>query len=608
MNNNYYIAYNPLTYSLMDIISSTDLSPCSIISYLTGKDVTKLNRDNYLDYTVFLNTFQRKGLVETLAIESYALVYIANQIAKVKKRSKIFLIDGKRKNFKDVISTMNSLPKGVFITTMSSNFPTAAVIAIVLNHAKIPVVIGGIHVSTTPEDVDLYIRKYCPFPELISIVKGAGDFEVISEVIKNIDNFSLKKEYSGHLMVENRTWGNENNIEFMEPLKIPVLNKLPVINKTGIRNFKINPVTPYVGCPFSCKFCSISTLPKKQRKFIIRDADDFIAELLYIQKNKIDLTNRYFFFLPDNLLFGGEKLKYLLDKIIASRLKINYAAQISIEVADDSYLLKKLRLSGATHFFIGLESLDIDNLKYIDKNVTKKIIKSKKSVAQYYSEKIKKIQSFGISIHASFVFGLPYDYFKSLNNHTGIDVALFCLENKIGIQPSSLTDLPGSILFELSHKNKNYLYGGKGSMEYFVSLCLTDLGETNRHPPDSLYNSPLVVAFLAYEAVKLVGHPKKAIKNSFSSALKSFLNPTKQGSSNIYERMQDSLCSFISQVAVSLYKVQGESLGYTQNGISGVFERLYGNEKNPYIREIFKLYVKQFETPPASILYKYLSI
>ncbi len=145
-------------------------------------------------------------------------------------------------------------------------------------------------------------------------------------------------------------------------------------------------------------------------------------------------------------------------------------------------------------------------------------------------------------------------------------------------------------------------------MEYFVSLCLTDLGETNRHPPDSLYNSPLVVAFLAYEAVKLVGHPKKAIKNSFSSALKSFLNPTKQGSSNIYERMQDSLCSFISQVAVSLYKVQGESLGYTQNGISGVFERLYGNEKNPYIREIFKLYVKQFETPPASILYKYLSI
>ncbi len=608
MDNNYYIAYNPLTYSLMDIINNESLSPYSIISYLTGKDAKKLNKDNYLDYTVFLNSLQRKGLVETLAIESHALVYIANQIAKIKNRSKIFLIDGKRKNFKDVISMMNSLPKGVFITAMSSNFPTAATISIVLNYAKIPVIIGGIHVSTSPEDVDFYIRKYCPYPELISIVKGAGDFEVISEVLKNIDSSSLKKEYSGSLMVENRTWGNDKNIEFMKPLKIPVLNKLPFIKKTGIRNFKINPVTPYVGCPFSCKFCSISTIPKKQRKFIIRDADDFIAELLYIQKKKIDLTNRYFFFLPDNLLFGGKKLKQLLNKIIESRLKINYAAQISIEVADDNDLLKKLRLSGATHFFIGLESLDLDNLKYIDKNITNRIIKSKKSVSEYYSEKIKKIQSFGISIHASFVFGLPYDYFKSLNNHTGIDVASFCLKNNIGIQPSSLTDLPGSILFELSHKNKNYLYGSKGSMEHFVSLCLTDLGETNRHPPDSLYNSPLVVAFLAYESVKVVGHPKAAVINSFSSALKSFLNPTKQGADNIYDRMQDSLCSFISQVAVSLYKSQGDSLGYTQNGVLGIFERLYDNEKNPYVRKIFKTYVKQFKVPPKSILSKYLSI
>ena len=83
-------------------------------------------------------------------------------------------------------------------------------------------------------------------------------------------------------------------------------------------------------------------------------------------------------------------MEAILDGIIERELKVDFAAQISIEVVLDDKLLKKLRLAGATHFFIGFESLDIRNLEYIGKPILKNIRKSGLSVSQYYAEQITK--------------------------------------------------------------------------------------------------------------------------------------------------------------------------------------------------------------------------
>jgi radical SAM superfamily enzyme YgiQ (UPF0313 family) len=336
-------------------------------------------------------------------------------------------------------------------------------------------------------------------------------------------------------------------------------------------------------------------MPQKYKSVQFRNPDDFVSELRYYQKGSVDFKNRYYFFTPDNLFSNKKELISFLKQIMESDLHINYAVQISIEVADDEGLLKLIRASGGTHFFIGLESLDMRNLKHINKHIVGNIEKSGMSVAKYYASKIKKIHDHGISIHGSFIIGLPYDYYNSATDNTGVDITKFCTKNRIGAQPSTIVDLPGSVFFNESQENNRFIYGKKDTMDYFLSLSIADFAETNKIPPDSLYNSPLVIASMVFYISSKVGSPVRATINSTIIFMRSFIHPTKNGKGfKIWERFIDAVCSAVSQTAVALYKEQGDSLVQSRHGVRGIMERLYDAEKNPEVRKLFEDYTRKF--------------
>ena len=178
----------------MDICDSCK-DPIDILSFLSGLDGKRLNENNFINYLDFDITKQRQGMVETLAMESYALHYIGNQIARLKPDSRIILSDGKRRPLDEIIRE-NGRPAAVFITSMSSNFPTAVATTLALNSGRIPVVIGGIHVSTSPQDIQRFILPYTKYSGLITQVRGAGDSKVMAEVLSDIGKGRMKKEYS----------------------------------------------------------------------------------------------------------------------------------------------------------------------------------------------------------------------------------------------------------------------------------------------------------------------------------------------------------------------------------------------------------------------------
>jgi len=158
----YYIIYNPITYDLMGMVDDRNAAIPDVLKYLTNRDPGTLSSENFTAFLKFDPSRIRHGLNEFFGFENYATYYIANQVAAVNKNAMIYIADGRRRKICRIIENRGSKPRAVFITTISANFPVAALVAIVLNYGEIPVLIGGIHVSTMPEDIDRFIRPYAP--------------------------------------------------------------------------------------------------------------------------------------------------------------------------------------------------------------------------------------------------------------------------------------------------------------------------------------------------------------------------------------------------------------------------------------------------------------
>ncbi len=525
----YYIVFNPATYDLMSLDRDKCASPLDLIGYLTNLDASRLGQENYLSYLHFDVAKRRVGMVEAFAIENGAAGYIGNQIAQLAPETAVIHADDIRVTLHEAIVRQRTKPDAVFMTSISSNFPAAVSAAIILNHAKIPVIIGGIHVSTAPQDMELFIRRHCPHSELIAQVTGPGDSVVFAEVLRDLQQGSLKAEYLGHITIEDGVWRTPPNVQPLPPMNMHVRGKVPLLGALLNNKIRMNSVAPYLGCPYSCSFCSISTLPPHQRRLTMRRADDFLEELARYQQQEPGVQFPIFLFNTDNLLMGGRVLEEILDGIIERKMKIPFMAQISIEVASNEKLLERLRLAGALLFEIGFESLDMRNLEFIGKHAVHEIRKSGLTAPEYYAQQIKKILDHGIAIQGSFIFGLPYDRFDSLESNTGTDVAQFCLDNHISLMAGCFSVMPGARAFQESLEAGSWMYGGPGTMDYLRALCLADHGEMNLYPNEGVSKSPLLVGVMAMQALRRVGDAGNAFRSALHMWRKAFAFPTTRG-------------------------------------------------------------------------------
>ena len=92
---------------------------------------------------------------------------------------------------------------------------------------------------------------------------------------------------------------------------------------------------------------------------------------------------------------------------IIKPLNKRWACQISIDIAMQDDLLSIMKESGCFLVLIGFESLNIDNLKEMNKKANINI--------ENYHKAVKNIYKHKLMIYATFIFGYDYDKFDDID-------------------------------------------------------------------------------------------------------------------------------------------------------------------------------------------------
>jgi len=106
------------------------------------------------------------------------------------------------------------------------------------------------------------------------------------------------------------------------------------------------------------------------------------------------------FFVDDNFAINPPRTKSLLHKIIAHNAQIPWVAQISMNLLRDEELLCLIAQSGGKWIFMGLESIDPENLKSVSKGFNK---------PAEYNSVLERLSRHNLYAITSFIFGMDGD-------------------------------------------------------------------------------------------------------------------------------------------------------------------------------------------------------
>jgi len=224
----------------------------------------------------------------------------------------------------------------------------------------IPVIMGGPHVWFHPEEAS----KHCD-------AIGIGEGEPIwSKMLEDAAAGQLQKVYQAPQM------------KSIADLPLPRWDMLDLRKYCPFKTFSLMSSR---GCPMQCEFCS-------ERLYLgggfrVRPVEDVIADIKHTGSKNV------FFGDSD---FGGKRAHAmkLMEAMIPLKLRWS-ALWTSFLCYDDEYMDLAQR-SGLLHVNMGLESIDRDTLKGMNKNFNK---------VDRYSEMLGNLRRRGISYSLNFIFG-----------------------------------------------------------------------------------------------------------------------------------------------------------------------------------------------------------
>lgn len=228
------------------------------------------------------------------------------------------------------------------------------------------------------EGLDLVLRSSDDY-SLLKVIRA--NFE--DELLEHIPNIAFRNK-SGNIIVT-KMMDSDYSLDSL-PMPDRRLYDIEKYLKRDVETI----VKSCRGCPGNCLFC-IKTKFEKFKVFSIKRFCDEIEELL-------GMGFQSFFFADDTFAFSDKRLKEFYDEVKRRNLVFKWTSNIRIKDINE-FKLKKMKEIGAYRVFVGIETINAQTQKTINKNLNKELIK----------EKLALLKKYDMEFHASFILGNPGD-------------------------------------------------------------------------------------------------------------------------------------------------------------------------------------------------------
>ena len=225
------------------------------------------------------------------------------------------------------------------------------------------VVLGGLHVLSCPEEA-------APHADAIAIGEGVA---LWPHILEDVEAGALRRVYRADY---------SNRYRDEPSPRRDLLPRSSFLTTTSLIATR--------GCHNRCDFCYLAT-DDLFMPYRVRDPEQIVAEFL-------DDGQPYAVFIDNNL---GSKPDYLRALCRALRpIERIWSAAVSIDVTDDTALIREMALAGCTGVFVGFESLSDGNVRESGK---------KSPSASDYARRVALLHDHGIQVNGSFVLGFDRD-------------------------------------------------------------------------------------------------------------------------------------------------------------------------------------------------------
>ncbi|HEV3469655.1 MAG TPA: radical SAM protein [Pyrinomonadaceae bacterium] len=274
-----------------------------------------------------------------------------------------------------------------------------------LRAAGIPVVMGGPHVTEVPDEA---LGRTGGQRHADAVALGEAD-ETWPLIVEDAARGELKEVYQPE-----RDAKGADKKPSLQPYPVIPWETLdleqfslvpgffrPFLSKLGAGwgSFHVVPIETGRGCPYGCEFCTVTGFFGDSIRF--RTNESVVEELLRLKaRARRERGQVAVFFIDDNLAINVRRTKSLLRDIIAAGAQLPWVAQISANLLRDEELCDLIAESGGRWVFIGMESIDPQNMADVNKNFSK---------PSEYGAVLERLARRNVYAITSFIFGMDND-------------------------------------------------------------------------------------------------------------------------------------------------------------------------------------------------------